>query len=120
MSQNRLREIVRIKNQEGQGRKKTEENKKPEEAQPGSREGVGRRLAAIEQLSSGRSESKIGAEKINPERARGASNKEGLPRIEKMHSEPGNDPHDRVNQLLSRLREEERKRYEHNRPSWWG
>ena len=39
----------------------------------------------------------------------------GLPRI-KVHSEPN----ERVAELLARMKEEERKRYDYNRPSWWG
>jgi len=40
-----------------------------------------------------------------------------LPRI-KVHSEPNYQ--EKVGELLLKLREEERRRYEHSRPTWWG
>ncbi len=39
----------------------------------------------------------------------------GLPRI-KVHSEPN----ERVADLVARMKEEERRRCDYNRPSWWG
>lgn len=44
-----------------------------------------------------------------------SSQVEGLPRI-KIHSEPN----EKVGELMSRLREGERRKYDYNRPSWWG
>ena len=89
VSQNRLREIVKSKNQDMDIKKKGAELKKPDDSQ-GARV-LNKRLVAIEQLSSGRNDLRVGLEKINPERARGASNKEALPRIEKVHSEPSTE-----------------------------
>lgn len=44
---------------------------------------------------------------------------EGLPRI-KIHSEPNEKASDRIVDLLAKMKEEERRRYDYNRPTWWG
>ena len=61
------------------------------------------------------------AEKMSPLDRSGLRKNQGevLPRI-KIYSEPNEKPNDRIVDLLAKMREEERRRYEHNRPSWWG
>lgn len=97
ISQNRLREIVRSKNEESIAKKETVKKINPEVP------------------TTMRQELKPSDKPAQEKQAIRRSGLEGLPRL-KMHSEPN----DRVNELLAKLKEEERRRVDYSKPAWWG
>jgi putative hemolysin len=53
----------------------------------------------------------------------------GLPRINKIYSDALNqisndqrlyENHNRVQEILNRMKDAEKRKYQHNRPTWWG
>jgi NIMA (never in mitosis gene a)-related kinase len=109
ISQNRLREIVRSKNEESLAKKETNKRINPE-VPPTVRQEL-RPTPADKPALDKPALDRPALEKQQIRR----SGLEGLPRL-KMHSEPN----DRVNELLAKLKEEERRRVDYSKPAWWG
>ena len=107
VSQHRLRQIVRAKKEELNMMKKDVSKKMNPQNPPQSIRNL--------ELAKPNNPDKI----LPSEKSSVKKNPEGLPRI-KIHSQPNERPNDRIVELLAKMKEEERRRYDYNRPSWWG